>query len=540
MSSMYSLARRAAHAAIVAMLGPLLPLSAAAQATQESHAQRPVARVVPANGAIRLDGRLDEAAWASAPAVTQFTQLDPDEGQPASERTEVYIVHDDEALYIGARLHDSAPVSKRLVRRDALVNDSDWFIVALDSHHDHLTSYRFSVNPAGVRRDEQFTSGGNRAGTATTGGAVIERGGQADQTWDPVWQAEATITDSGWVAEMRIPFAQLRFARQSAQTWGLQLERRIARKQEQSLFAFVPKIQPAGVALYGHLEGLEGIQAPRPLEILPYSAARVLRRPVVPQNASVDFANPFQSSSDATGSLGADVKFRVSSNFTLDATFNPDFGQVEQDPAVVNLTAFETQFTERRPFFVEGSEIMRFGTSVQGNPEGGPPQLLYSRRVGRAPQLAMPRDAVYSDVPATTTILGAAKLTGRTRNGWSVGVLQAVTQQENGLLIDETRTRRESVVEPLANYFAGRLRRDLQGGRTSLGGMFTVGASPARRRNVRQPAALQRLLGRARFPRRDRGPRLVGVRLVLAEPRERLARGNRGDAALERALLPAA
>ena len=463
-----------ACATVAVLLTAFVATTADAQSTPASHADRPVAREAPARGAITLDGRLDEPAWAGASPTTTFTQLDPDEGRPASEHTEVYLVYDEEALYVGARLHDSAPVSSRLVRRDAQVNDSDWFIVALDSYHDHLTSYRFSVNPAGVRRDEAFTSGGNRSGTATTGGAVIERGGQADQTWDPVWEASATVTDSGWVAELRIPFAQLRFARAATQTWGLQLERRIARKQEQALFAFVPKLEPAGVALYGHLEGLEGIQAPKPLEVLPYTSGRLLRRPVVAPSAAVAFPNPFQERSDATLGVGADVKYRLTSNFTLDATLNPDFGQVEQDPAVVNLTAFEIRFDERRPFFVEGAEIMRFGTSVQGNPEGGPPQLLYSRRVGRTPQVAMPRDAVYSDLPEATTILGAAKLTGRTNNGWSVGVLEAVTQKETGRLVDANGVRGQSVVEPLANYFAGRLRRDVRGGRTTFGGMLTA------------------------------------------------------------------
>lgn len=466
-------ARRIASMALAIILDPLTAGSGAAQQTPRSHADRPVAHAVPASGSITINGRLDEAAWAAAPPVTTFTQLDPDEGQPASERTEVHIVYDAEALYIGARLYDRGAVSRRLVRRDALVNDSDWFIVALDSYHDHLTSYRFSVNPAGVRRDETFTSGGSRSGTVTTGGAIIERGGQADQSWDPVWQAAATVTDSGWVAELRIPFAQLRFGRAAIQTWGLQLERRIARKQEQALFAFVPKNEPAGVALFGHLDGLEAIQSPKPLEVLPYASTRLLRRPLVAQNASIGFPNPFQQRSETSTAVGADVKYRVTPNFTLDATLNPDFGQVEQDPAVVNLTAFEIRFDERRPFFVEGAEIMRFGTSVQGNPEGGPPQLVYSRRIGRAPQLAMPRDAVYTDIPEITTILGAAKLTGRTQSGWSVGVLEAVTQKESGLLVDANGLRRESIVEPLTNYFAGRLRRDLNGGRRTFGAMLT-------------------------------------------------------------------
>jgi len=466
-------ALRIALTAFAILLRPLIAGSVSAQQTPRSHSDRPLAHAVPASGSITINGRPDEAAWAAAPPVTVFTQLDPDEGKPASERTEVRMIYDAEALYIGARLYDRGAVSRRLVRRDALVNDSDWFIVTLDSYHDHLTSYRFSVNPAGVRRDETFTSGGSRSGTVTTGGAIIERGGQADQSWDPVWQAAATVTDSGWVAELRIPFAQLRFGRAAIQTWGLQLERRIARKQEQALFAFVPKNEPAGVALFGHLEGLKGIHAPKPLEVLPYASTRLLRRSVVPQNPGISFPNPFQGRSETSTGAGADVKYRLTPNSTLDATLNPDFGQVEQDPAVVNLTAFEIRFDERRPFFVEGAEILRFGTSVLGNPEGGPPQLVYSRRIGRAPQLAMPRDAAYTDVPVTTTILGAAKLTGRTQSGWSVGVLEAVTQKESGLLIDANGLRREAIVEPLTNYFAGRLRRDLNGGRTTVGGMLT-------------------------------------------------------------------
>ena len=467
-----SRAPRFTFVAAAALSTSLIATKLAAQATDASHADRPIARAVPARGPITLDGKLNEGAWTGLVPVSAFTQLDPNEGQPVSERTEVYFVYDAEALYVGARLYDSGPVSRRLVRRDAQVNDSDWLIVALDSYHDHLTSFRFSVNPAGVRRDEAFSSGGNRGGT-TSGGAVIERGGMADVTWDPVWEATATVTDSGWVAEMRIPFAQLRFGRASVQTWGLQLERRIARNQEQSLFAFVPKGQPGGVGAYGHLEGLEGIQAPRPLEMLPYTSGQLLRRPVVAQSSAVAFPNPFQDRADAKASVGADVKYRLTSNFTLDATFNPDFGQVEQDPAVVNLTAFEIRFDERRPFFVEGAEILRFGTSVQGNPEGGPPQLLYSRRVGRSPQIGMPRDAAYADVPTATTILGAAKLTGRTKNGWAVGLLEAVTQEETGRIVDATGVRRTSIAEPLTNYFAGRLRRDLRAGRTTFGGMLT-------------------------------------------------------------------
>jgi hypothetical protein len=452
-----------------------VPAAAAPQSAPASSAQLPVARAVPLAAGITLDGRLDEPGWFAAMPVTAFTQLDPDEGEEVSERTEVFFVYDDEALYVGARLYDRSPVTSRLLRRDADVQDSDWFVVALDSYHDHLTSYRFTVNPAGVRRDEVITSGGTRIpGQSAPTTVLAERGGLADASWDPVWSAAAAVTDSGWVAELRIPFGQLRFSRAEVQTWGLQIERRIARKQEQALFAFSPKDQPAGVALYGHLEGLTGIKAPRPLEILPYGSGSVYLRPTEAQTAAVAFPDPLTSRAELTGGIGADVKYRLSSNFTLDATLNPDFGQVELDPAVVNLTAFETRFDEKRPFFVEGAEILRFGTAVQGGPEGGPPQLIYSRRIGRAPQLAAPGDAVYADLPETTTILGAAKVTGRTLGGWSVGVLEAVTQRESGLFVDAEERRYESVVEPLTNYLAGRLRRDVNGGRSLVGGLFTA------------------------------------------------------------------
>ena len=441
----------------------------------------PTAAAYPLQGAVIVDGRLDEPVWGAATPITEFTQLDPNEGQPASEATEVYIAFDAQAIYVAARLLDSGPVARRLARRDAVVNDSDWFSVAFDSYHDHLTAYRFWVNPDGVRRDELLTSGGSRSGTAGSAGggagvasSFLERGGQADASWEPVWTAAAAVDDSGWTAEMRIPFSQLRYGRDEVQSWGLQLERRIARKQEQVFFSHTPKNEPAGVALFGHLEGVRVAAASKPLEIAPYALGRVLRRPVLATHPEVDFENPFLERSDASLGVGADLKYRVSSNFTLDAALNPDFGQVELDPAVVNLTAFETRFDEKRPFFVEGAEIMRFGTSVQGNPEGGPPQLVYSRRIGRAPQLDVPGSAIYWDGPETTTILGAAKLTGRTASGWSVGLLEAVTESESAVFVDAEETRQEAVVEPLANYLAGRLRRDLDGGRTTLGALATA------------------------------------------------------------------
>ena len=439
-----------------------------------SHTAGPTAVATPVHGRIEVDGRLDEAAWREGTPIIGFRQVDPNEGSPVSERTEVRIVYDADAIYIGAWLHDSQPITSRLLRRDAIALDSDWFTVGFDSYHDHLTAFRFSVNPAGVRRDEVFSSGG-RSGSGGLGGGVVERGGVVDQSWEPVWSAATAVTDSGWVAELRIPFSQLRFSRAEVQTWGLQLERRIARRQEQALFAFTPKDQATGVGTYGHLIGLRGIRPSQRLEVLPYASGRVFRRPASALNgATASFPNPYLSRTDLGGGVGADVKYRVSSNFTLDATLNPDFGQVELDPAVVNLTAFETRYDEKRPFFVEGADIMRFGTTTQGAPEGGPPTLMYSRRVGRAPQLDVPKEAVYADIPDVTTILGAAKLTGRAAGGWSIGIVEAVTQREDAAFIDVNQQRGEAVVEPLSNYFAGRLRRDLDAGRTTIGAMVTA------------------------------------------------------------------
>ena len=438
----------------------------------EDHLRRPAATATPLDGRLTLDGHLDEPAWAQASPVSAFVQLDPDEGQPVSERTDVRVIYDGEALYVGARLHDSSPPTRRLVRRDSYVLDSDWLSVAVDSYHDHLSAYRFSVNPAGVRRDEVFTSSGRT--TSSTSAVVTDRGGQADQSWDPVWSAATTTSDSGWTAEIRIPFSQLRFSGADAQTWGLQIERRIARKQELALFAFTPKDQPSGVPHYGHLHGVSGVRASRRLEVLPYTSGRLFRRPLGAPAANVAFADPFRSRSELSGRAGADVKFRVTSNFTLDATLNPDFGQVELDPAVVNLTAFETQFAEKRPFFVEGAEILRFGTSIFGAPEGGPAQLIYSRRVGRSPQLGAPDGAVYADLPDVATILGAAKLTGRTSNGWSIGVLEAVTRREEAAFVAASGARGSAVVEPLTSYFAGRIKRDFKGGRATLGALATA------------------------------------------------------------------
>ncbi len=434
------------------------------------HSQAPTAVATATDASIAIDGRLEEEAWAMAEPVTEFTQVDPMEGRPASERTEVRILYDTEALYVGARLFDPAPVTTRLARRDAMVPDSDFFIVLLDSYHDHRTAYRFATNPSGMKRDEVVTGGGGGGG-GPGGGR-----GFGDTSWDPVWEVASAVTDSGWVTEMRIPFSQLRFSPEDVQTWGIQLERKINRKQENAVFAFTPKLERGGVANYGHLRGITGLRPGRRLEILPYVGGRAEYR-VIPRDAAVDFSNPFRSGSEFFAGGGVDLKYRLSSNVTLDATVNPDFGQVEVDPAELNITAFETRFEEKRPFFVEGAEIFRFGDAGGGGGRfgpGGSAQLLYSRRIGRSPQGEVPDGAVYSDLPSTTTILGAVKLTGKTAGGWSAGLLNGVTGREQAPFVDERGFQREAVVEPLSNYLVGRLRKDLRAGQTNLGAIVTA------------------------------------------------------------------
>jgi hypothetical protein len=410
------------------------------------HAARTTARIV-------IDGRPDDPAWSEASPITTFTQDDPYEGKPASERTIVRILFDDEAVYVAATLADRYPVSLRLARRDANFTDSDVFAVQFDSQHDHQTAYRFVINASGVKRDETVSSTG---------------GGGGDTSWDPVWDGRTAVTDSGWTVEMRIPLSQLRFQPGDSQTWGLQLERRIARNQEHDVYAFTPKKQRGGPPRFAHLDGVRVSAGAHRLELLPYVLTSADYR-AVPLNASVNFANPFRGRSAYRRGAGGDFKFRITSNVTLNGTVNPDFGQVEADPALINLTAFETRLDERRPFFVEGADIFRFGSSFNRGT-----QLLYSRRVGRAPQGDGPDSAAYVDAPSTATIIGAAKVTGRTANGWSFGMLEAVTDRERVASVGLNGSNRETEIEPVTSYFAARAKHSSASGFTSAGGILSA------------------------------------------------------------------
>jgi hypothetical protein len=423
------------------------------------HSEAPVVGAVRVSASIAIDGMPDEADWAGATPMTVFTQIDPNEGDPVSQPTDVRFLFDDDALYIGGRFYDSGPIMTRLARRDAGVSDSDLFTVTIDSYHDHQTSYRFTTNPSGLKRDETVTSSGRG-----------DRGGGS--SWDPIWDVASVITDEGWFTEMRIPFSQLRFSPGDEMLWGIQVERNIRRNEESAVFSFTPKLERGGIARYGHLTGIRGIGGGQKLELLPYigmSAEYIYQEP----NSQIAFDNPFRSGSDYFGRMGVDLKYRLGSNLTLDATVNSDFGQVEVDPAVINLTAFETRFQERRPFFVEGAGIFNFGRGGPTGSTGRAPQILYSRRVGRRPQGGVSSAAVYSDAPVSTTILGAAKVTGKVGT-WSIGLIDAVTGREYAPYVDAAGVDGRSAVEPTTSYLAGRVRRDTRAGETQLGMIATA------------------------------------------------------------------
>lgn len=395
---------------------------------------------------IKVDGNLDEAVWQTPSPATDFRQSQPNEGKPATQKTEIRFAYDDEALYIGARMFDSAGgkgVRTRLLRRDALQEvDSDLLQLFIDSYHSHQSTFNFAINPSNSVRD-----------------------GTGDPTWDPVWESATRIDSLGWTAELRIPFSQLNFSVAKDQTWGIQAYRFVHRLNERSHFSWWPNNEAGGPQRYGHLDGIRINERPKGAEILPYVVGR--SRYIRP----ADPANPFTKSNATDYRFGADLKYRLTSNLTLNATFNPDFGQVEVDPAVVNLSAFETFFQERRPFFIEGQNAFSFGNfNCFFCSNASNLQMFYTRRLGRSPQIFP--SGRYVDQPENATILAAGKVTGRTANNVLVGMLDAVTRRGsarvirsvNGALVEST-----AEVEPLTNYFVFRPRKDFLGGSHSLG-----------------------------------------------------------------------
>ena len=379
-----------------------------------------------------LDGRDGDEVWGTAREVSAFRIYDPVEDGDPTMRTIAKVAYDERNLYVLVRAFDPYPDSivSLLSRRDVRTA-SDQIKVVIDSYFDKRTGYEFAVNPAGVKRDYYIYNDANE-----------------DESWDGVWEVGTAIDSLGWIAEFRIPLSQLRFPEREEHTFGIGFYRDIARSSERVSWPVLRRSRFGFASQLGELSGIRGLGSPRRLEVLPYTVQK-----------SVSIPRDGNWGREQRMALGADLKYGVTSNLTLDATANPDFGQVEADPAIFNLSALEQFVSERRPFFLEGTGIFRFDLSCSDNVCQG---LFYSRRIGRVPQLGA-NTAEGSD-PDPTTILGAAKLTGRLPNGTSIGILQAVTEQEE---FDG------NVVEPLTSYTVARLQRDFGDGGSGVGLMLT-------------------------------------------------------------------
>ena len=398
-----------------------------------------------------INGILDEAVWQSGSWTGNFTQNEPYSGRVATQPTEFNILFDDNYLYVAIQAYDICPDSivNRLTRRDEL--EGDLVGIIFDSFHDLRTGFLFGVTAAGVKYDEMQTNDGN----------------DSDSSWDPNWWVKTSINSKGWVAEMKIPFSQVRFDEKSGAVWGLEVGRILYRKNETSYWQHLPKDAPGQIHLYGELKGLDQIKPRKIFDVTPYAVAKTETFKAVPEN-------PFLAKGQLSDlNVGLDAKIGVTTNMTMDLTINPDFGQVEADPSEVNLSAFETFFSEKRPFFIEGNNITNFGLGI-GDGNVGKDNLFYSRRIGRSPQVYPElKNGWHADVPIQSTILGAAKLTGKTQNGLSVGFIDAVTGEENAE-IDTIGGRMMKTAEPLTNYFVGRVEQDIQDGQTIIGGIFTA------------------------------------------------------------------
>jgi len=410
------------------------------------------------NEAPRIDGLIDEKIWGIVDWSGNFTQKQPHDGAKPSQETAFKILYDDDFLYVLIRAYDTEPdkIVERMSRRDGF--DGDWVEINIDSYFDQRTAFSFTGSVSGVKGDE----------------AISNDGSNWDSTWDPIWYLKTSIDKEGWIAEMKIPFTQLRFSNHKEfQTWGLQINRRFFRNEERSHWAHFSNDESGYVRHFGELHGIKNIKPKRQAEISPYVVTKK-------EYFDKEEGNPYrEDGTENSLGFGLDGKLGITNDFTLDFTINPDFGQVEADPSEVNLTAFETYFQEKRPFFIENRNITDFRVSL-----GGPynrNNLFYSRRIGKAPAYYPDVDSdlgEYTDVPNNTTILGALKLTGKTKNGLSIGIIESLTAEEKAKVMRYNESTNEvneieETVEPLTNYFVGRVQKDLNDNNTIIGGMIT-------------------------------------------------------------------
>ncbi len=392
-----------------------------------------------------IDGILDDKSWNLVPWGGDFIENDPDENTAPTYQTRFKILYDAKYLYFAVQAFDPEPekIEKRLSRRDGFQGDR--INLLIDSYHDKRTGFIFTVTAAGVRGDEIATNNGDNI----------------DDSWNPVWYTRAEINKDGWAAEMRIPLSQLRFGSSKNQVWGLNVVRNIFRKNERSVWSRIPAGSPGFISEAGELHGLKNIKPQKQLEVQPFT---VLQYDTYPKEAG----NPYKDGSDFKINGGIDAKIGVTNDLTVDLTINPDFGQVEADPGNFALDGFQIFLREQRPFFVENKNIFDFEFA------NGRDNLFYSRRIGRAPHKSPTLGAnEYADIPRNTTILGAAKFSGKTQNGWSLGILESVTAKEYAK-ISKNGVEREEVVEPLTNYLVLRAQKDFNNNNSYIGGIFTA------------------------------------------------------------------
>jgi len=403
---------------------------------------------------IVIDGILSEGIWQK-PGYTKFVQQDPENGLEPSQRTEVWLAYDDEAIYFGARMYDTHPdsIMARLVRRDYIWGDpSDGCVLYLDSYHDKRSGYYFYVSAAGALAD-----------------GLLENDVKApnDLSWDAVWDGAANIDSKGWSVEMKIPYSQIRFREEDSQLWGINVERFISRRVETDMIAHTPRNESGFASRFPELLGIKGIKPTSRIEVVPYITGKA-------EYTGKDPGNPFNPGHKYTPNLGLDLRAGITNSLTLNATVNPDFGQVEVDPAVVNLTDVESSFQEKRPFFTEGVTIYRFGAGGVTNSSSfswSTPNIFYSRRIGRNPQGFLP-SYDYADIPNGTRILGAAKISGQIFGDWKIGAIQALTNRESAK-IDAAGIHSDVEIEQTTYYGVLRTQRDFNSGNQGFGILAT-------------------------------------------------------------------
>ncbi len=406
----------------------------------------------------KIDGLIDDTVWSIVDWSSDYTEFEPDNATAPSEQTKMKIIYDSKNLYVAFRCYEKEPstIEKRMGRRDDF--PGDWVEINLGTLGDDRTGFSFTISASGVKGDEFISNNSN-----------------FDDSWNPIWYVNTNIDGEGWTAELKIPLSQLRFSAEKEQVWGLQSTRRYFKKEERSTWQPLYPNPPGWVSEFGELRGITGLKPQKQLEIQPYSVAQL-------DTYEKEQGNPFRDGSDAKLTVGLDAKIGITNDLTLDLTVNPDFGQVDADPGAIALDGFEIFFQERRPFFVENKSIFDF--QFGGNQDN----LFFSRRIGRTPQgftTLESRQGEFEDFPNNTTILGAAKFSGKTKDGWAIGFLESVTAKEFAKIdlntdqsvldgLGQVGEPRKELVEPLTNYLVSRVQKDFNNNNSYIGGIFTA------------------------------------------------------------------